>query len=118
MLAGKTNKSIGRDIGPSPRTVETHRAHVMQRLGAELVTSRAGRNLGGIPVAQPRAEGASGVRHARSLTVWQECPFQNAVLMRDRQSGRTALHARQSGMSLRDHPQHFPSAQSFMSHDP
>jgi len=35
LLAGKTNKSIGRDIGPSPRTVETHRAHVMQRLGAQ-----------------------------------------------------------------------------------
>ncbi len=85
---------------------------------ADPVTSRAGRNLGGIPVAQPRAEGASGVRHARSLTVRQECPVQNAVLIRDRQSGGTTLHSKQSGMSLRDHPQHFPSAQSFMSHDP
>lgn len=35
ILAGKTNKQIGREIGISPRTVETHRAHVMQRLGAK-----------------------------------------------------------------------------------
>ncbi len=33
LLAGKTNKEIGRDMRLSPRTVETHRAHVMQRLG-------------------------------------------------------------------------------------
>jgi PAS domain S-box-containing protein len=37
LLAGQTNKQIGRDIGISPRTVETHRAHVMQRLGARTV---------------------------------------------------------------------------------
>ena len=37
LLAGQTNKQIGRDIGISPRTVETHRAHVMQRLGAKTV---------------------------------------------------------------------------------
>jgi FixJ family two-component response regulator len=37
LLAGQTNKQIGRAIGISPRTVETHRAHVMQRLGAKTV---------------------------------------------------------------------------------
>jgi FixJ family two-component response regulator len=37
LLAGQTNKQIGRDIGISPRTVETHRAHVMQRLGARTI---------------------------------------------------------------------------------
>jgi len=37
LLAGKTNKEVGREIGISPRTVETHRAHVMQRLGAKTV---------------------------------------------------------------------------------
>jgi FixJ family two-component response regulator len=37
ILAGQTNKQIGRDIGISPRTVEAHRAHVMQRLGAKTV---------------------------------------------------------------------------------
>lgn len=37
ILAGRTNKQIGRDLGISPRTVETYRAHVMQRLGAKTV---------------------------------------------------------------------------------
>ncbi len=119
-LAGRQDQQVngsGHRPQPSDRGDSSGPRHAAA-WRAELVTSRAGRNLGGIPVAQPRAEGASGVRHARSLTVWQECPIQNAVLMRGRQSGRTALHSRQSGMSLRDHPQHFPSAQSFMSHDP
>jgi PAS domain S-box-containing protein len=35
LLAGKTNKEIGRDIGISPRTIEAHRARIMQRLGVE-----------------------------------------------------------------------------------
>ncbi|WP_052954628.1 PAS domain S-box protein [Microvirga vignae] len=38
LLAGKTNKEIARDIGLSPRTVETHRAHVMQRLGVQTLS--------------------------------------------------------------------------------
>lgn len=37
LLAGQTNKQIGRDIGISPRTVETHRARVMQRLDARTI---------------------------------------------------------------------------------
>ncbi|MFC5342834.1 PAS domain-containing protein [Brevundimonas staleyi] len=41
LVKGGTNKTIGRDLNLSPRTVETHRAHVMDRLGvstlAELV---------------------------------------------------------------------------------
>jgi FixJ family two-component response regulator len=35
LLSGKTNKEMARDIGISPRTVESHRAHVMQRLGVQ-----------------------------------------------------------------------------------
>jgi FixJ family two-component response regulator len=34
LLAGGTNKTIGRTLGISPRTVEAHRAHVMERLGS------------------------------------------------------------------------------------
>ena len=50
LLAGKTNKKIARDIDISPRTVEVHRAHVMQRLGAktlpELVLMATAAGLG------------------------------------------------------------------------
>lgn len=48
LLAGGTNKSIGRALGLSPRTVEIHRAHVMETLGvrtlpeAVLMAARAG----------------------------------------------------------------------------
>lgn len=34
MVAGETNKVMARRIGISPRTVETHRAHLLNRLGA------------------------------------------------------------------------------------
>lgn len=33
LMAGGTNKSIAQNLGLSPRTVETHRAHLMDRLG-------------------------------------------------------------------------------------
>jgi RNA polymerase sigma factor (sigma-70 family) len=35
LLAGGTNKVIARDLGLSPRTVEAHRARIMERLGAQ-----------------------------------------------------------------------------------
>ena len=35
LLAGGTNKTIARDLGLSPRTVEAHRARIMERLRAQ-----------------------------------------------------------------------------------
>ncbi|MFL6662887.1 MAG: response regulator transcription factor [Rhizobacter sp.] len=35
LLAGGTNKTIAKEHGISPRTVEIHRAHLMDRLGAQ-----------------------------------------------------------------------------------
>jgi len=35
IVAGLTNKEIGRALALSPRTVETHRAHLFAKLGAE-----------------------------------------------------------------------------------
>jgi PAS domain S-box-containing protein len=60
LIAGGTNKTIARTLGLSPRTVESHRAHVMERLGAQtlpetvLIAAMAG--LTASP--QPRAPAA------------------------------------------------------------
>ena len=35
MITGATNKEIARTLDLSPRTVETHRAHVLQKLEAK-----------------------------------------------------------------------------------
>lgn len=49
IVAGETNKAVGRRLGISPRTVELHRAHVMERLGVrtlpEAVLLAASANL-------------------------------------------------------------------------
>jgi FixJ family two-component response regulator len=52
LLADGTNKAIGKQLGISPRTVEMHRASVMERLGARtLPESRADGGGGGHPPA-------------------------------------------------------------------
>ena len=35
VIAGASNKEAGRTLGISPRTVEVHRAHIMDKLGAK-----------------------------------------------------------------------------------
>jgi two-component system response regulator FixJ len=37
MTQGKQNKVIGQDLGVSPRTIEIHRARVMEKMGASSV---------------------------------------------------------------------------------
>jgi FixJ family two-component response regulator len=54
MLTGGTSKSIARELGISPRTVEMHRAHVMERLGAKTLSEL-------ILLAT-----AAGLRHSRT----------------------------------------------------
>lgn len=38
LVIGKTNKSIGLDLNISPRTVEIHRAHIMTKLDASILS--------------------------------------------------------------------------------
>jgi len=35
VIAGASNKVAGRSLGISPRTIEVHRAHIMEKLGAK-----------------------------------------------------------------------------------
>ena len=39
LVLGKTSKEIARDLGISPKTVEFHRAGLMERLGVRDVTA-------------------------------------------------------------------------------
>jgi two-component system response regulator FixJ len=38
LVAGQSNKEIGRELNISPRTVEVYRAHVMAKMGASHVS--------------------------------------------------------------------------------
>jgi FixJ family two-component response regulator len=35
IVAGASSKEAGRDLGISPRTIEVHRARIMEKLGAK-----------------------------------------------------------------------------------
>jgi PAS domain S-box-containing protein len=47
LVAGKTSKLIGRQIGLSPRTVEMHRAKLMKKFGAATSSELVHRLIGG-----------------------------------------------------------------------
>ncbi|MDB5494645.1 MAG: hypothetical protein JWP86_1982 [Phenylobacterium sp.] len=62
LLSGGTNKTIARYLGISPRTVESHRARVMERLGAHTLPEAvlAAASAGVKPTWRPRSNGAPG----------------------------------------------------------
>ncbi len=71
LMGGDTNKTIARRLGISPRTVEIHRAHVMERFGvrtlteAVLLASSAGLSSSDLP-AGPAGGPPSGRRATAS----------------------------------------------------
>jgi two-component system response regulator FixJ len=54
MTKGKQNKSIAQDLGVSPRTVEIHRARVMEKMGAQSVAELVHMMLNQGPAAAAR----------------------------------------------------------------
>ncbi len=57
---GASNKEAGRRLGISPRTVEIHRAHIMQKLGARNAADLVRIVLSRSPDADAHAERRSG----------------------------------------------------------
>jgi FixJ family two-component response regulator len=58
LLAGGTNKTIGRELGISPRTVELHRAGLMEKLGAQtLIEAVRLAAAAGMPWTGPETKG-------------------------------------------------------------
>ena len=59
LVGGSPNKTIAYDLGTSPRTIEVHRARVMEKMGArslaELVRMMIAAPLGGISSGTPDA---------------------------------------------------------------
>jgi two-component system, LuxR family, response regulator FixJ len=54
MTKGKQNKAIAQDLGVSPRTIEIHRARVMEKMGAQSVAELVHMMLNQAPAAAAR----------------------------------------------------------------
>ena len=55
LAAGATNKEAGRTLGISPRTIEAHRAHIMEKIGARNAADLVRIALGGTPAGKDAA---------------------------------------------------------------
>ena len=64
MTQGKQNKAIGQDLGVSPRTIEIHRARVMEKMGAQSVAELV-RMMLDLQHGRRRRTGDSAPRSAR-----------------------------------------------------
>ena len=60
LLAGRANKTMARDLGVSPRTIEVYRARLMLKMQAETLTGLVRMAL--LSAAGPRAPGSEN-RH-------------------------------------------------------
>jgi len=63
LAAGATNKAIARELNLSPRTVEAHRARLMQRLGVGSLAEAVGLTVRA-ELDQRGRQGAGGLAHA------------------------------------------------------
>lgn len=63
LLTGLSNKSIGYELGISPRTVEIHRARVMEKMGARSLSELV--RMGLAAGLQPRVQAAQRPRELR-----------------------------------------------------
>ena len=57
LLVGGTNKTIGKKLGISPRTVEIHRAHLMDRLGARTLPEAVLKATAGLKPSRAQVAG-------------------------------------------------------------